>query len=600
MYDVSETYINKLFSVGVKHRRIRGYVDDVPFTECDIVAESLTITDKCLSSDDIKLGGVFLGQLDMTFLPTFAVNITRGTWKDRIINMSIGLELSTGVWEDVPLKPYHITEANHSKNGITITAYDAMEYFDRNINFDTSSGLMYDFANLACQTVGVDLALTSQEMKALPNGNITLGLYPENDMETLRDLISWLAVTMGGYATINRDGELTFRTWHDTPDLTIDIYHRDVSGKWSDFTTYYTGLSVVNIADGITEYHGTEHDTGLTMNIGSNPFMQYGVKEVKDQMCDDILEALSGFVYTPFNSNSFIDVSLDLGDVIKYTDGLAGDYSICCVHKIVYSYAKGVKLTGYGKNPALFGAKSKTDKNIQGLLSQSNANEIIAHTFVNTSAIDVDSTPTSILSIRFATVNAKFVKFLGEIILDTEADTEGEPVTVTVYYYVNDELQSYTPQTSWDNDGKHLLSLLYWLQNLAGGQTHKFEAYIKITGGTATIDVDGVHTVIEGQGLIASESWDGFIEVEDGGYNLTQHAHGIFNYVDEIEEPEFRDIDRVNISEEYALTQHTHGMFNYIGSCDVITHKTEYDIISSDEEYNIGSSDSEYYIGTAE
>ena len=91
MYPVSQDYLDKLMAVGGKRRRLRGYVDSIPFDEDDIVAESLSITDKCVNSNDINLGGVFIGQLELTFLPSFKVNVPRGTWKDRCISMSIGL-----------------------------------------------------------------------------------------------------------------------------------------------------------------------------------------------------------------------------------------------------------------------------------------------------------------------------------------------------------------------------------------------------------------------------------------------------------------------------------------------------------------------------
>lgn len=602
MYDVSQTYINKLFAVGKKQRRIVGTIGDIPFTETDILADSLTITDKCLSSDDINLGGVFIGQLELTFLPQFGANIPRGTWKDREINISIGLQLSSELdtWEDVPVKPFYVAEATHSKNGISITAYDVMERLDKKINFDTSAGTIYDFLTLACSSANVPLGMTAAQVRALPNGSENLGLYPENDCETLRDLVSWLAVTAGGYATINRAGELVIRNWHRTPDLTIDMYHRDVSGKWSDFNTYYTGLSVMNVLEETTEYYNIEPDTGLTMKIGNNPFMQYGVKEVRAGIANNILRALQSFVYTPFSSNSYIDIALDLGDVIEYTDGLAGDSSICCIHKFSFSYSKGVKLTGYGKNPAIFGAQSKTDKNISGLLSRQDSNEIIAHTYVNTSQIDVSSTLAPLVNIRFATVNSKFVKFLGELEIETTADEPDGIVTAEITYYINDEIQEYQPLTSWDNDGSHLMHLLYWIQNMEAGQTHRFEAYIKVSGGTATIKQNGVHALIEGQGLVASESWDGFVEIEESGYSLVQSTHGLFDYTDTLDALELREIDRVNLTDSYSLVQSSHGLFNYTSSVDIITHKTEYDIINSDGEYYIGSTDDEYYIGSAE
>ena len=140
MYQVSSAYLAKLKSVGKKTRRIRGSIGSVNFTENDILENSFSYTDVAVKSSDIKLGGVFIGSLKLTFLQSFMSNIPRGTWKGRVINCSIGLYLGLDannqeIWEDVPIKPFTISEANHSALGIDITAYDNMSKFDSTIRF---------------------------------------------------------------------------------------------------------------------------------------------------------------------------------------------------------------------------------------------------------------------------------------------------------------------------------------------------------------------------------------------------------------------------------------------------------------------------------
>lgn len=564
MYEVSQDYLDKLFSVGSKQRRIRGYLDNVPFTEADIVAESLSITDKCLNSNDINLGGVFIGQLEMSFLPAFKQNVPRGTWKDRCISMSIGLLLDeeNDTWEDVPIKPFFIQEANHSKKGVSITAYDAMNFFDRNLNLDTTSGTLYDFLSYACQQCNVTLGMTQAQVEALPNGDEVLGVYPENDMDTWRDFISYCASIAGGYATINRAGGLEVRTWHDTPDITIDMHHRDINGSWSDFETYYTGLSVVDAESEMTRYYNVEPDTGLTMKLGNHPLMQYGTNETKTRMAMNILNALQSFVYTPYSSLSFIDPAIDLGDVISYTDGLAGEESICCVHKLSYSYRKGVKLTGFGKNPALFGAQSKTDKNIAGLINKQDANVMVTHTFENSVQLELgEDTRYSIIKMRFATINAKIVKLLNEIQLDTTITSQDGIMTAKAYCYLNNDLLAYSPEDSWDNDGRHMMHLIYWVQNLVAGQQYTWEVALKVTGGTATIDRGWIHALLEAQGLVAKEEWDGILDIEEE-YSLTKHGKKIFNYSDSVSFTWY-DVENLHPSESFSLTKHGKKILGY-------------------------------------
>ena len=318
MYSVSSAYLAKLKSVGKKTRRIRGSIGSVNFTELDILENSFSYTDIAVKSSDIKLGGVFIGSLKLTFLQSFISRIPRGSWRGRVIsNLSIGLFLGLDendeeIWEDVPLKPYTIDEANHSALGLDIVAYDDMSKFDATIQLSTTSGNLYGIASLACDSCGVTLGMTAQEMAALPNGNVILGLYPDNDIETWRDLISWIAATAGGFATINRDGELEFRIWKEEEDIAIGVNDRFTGGKWSDFSTNYTAVQLTDAETGEALYYAIEQDTGLTMDLGANPLLQYGVRSAREAECRAILAALQNLKYVPFSSSSLIDPALDL------------------------------------------------------------------------------------------------------------------------------------------------------------------------------------------------------------------------------------------------------------------------------------------------
>lgn len=585
MYPVSQKYLTKLFSAGAKQRRIRGYVDSIPFTENDIVAESLSIVDKCLNSDDINLGGVFIGKQELTFLPSFGQNVPRGTWKDRCISMSIGLHIDEDEWEDIPIKPFYIREANHSKKGISITAYDALDKFDKNLNLTTTTGTVYDFAALACQACGVQLGMNQSEMEDLPNGTEILGIYSQNDMSTWRDFISWIAVTVGGFATIDRLGRLVFRVWHSEPDITIDIHHRDISGSWSDFETYYTGLSIVNMDTGIVQYYSVSPDTGLTMKLGSNPFMQYGTDETKDRQRMAILNALQDFVYTPYSSLSFIDPALDLADVVEYTDGLAGSSSICCIHKMSLSYRKGIKLTGFGKNPALFGAQSKTDKNISGLLAKQNENEVITYTFTNAQIIELEEdVETSVALIKFATNNPKTIKIFHELDIEAELASGEDVMECEIHYYLNNELISYKPVTTWDNDGLHLINPMYFLQNLEAGTRYEWEVKIIMKNGSGIIARDNAHAFIEGQGLVAVDKWAGELEASDemNISILDSYTYSFSETVEaDLEEVKFitaSDIMNVEVIDAYAVS--------FEDDANIIQRHNVYTRITEDGDYS--------------
>lgn len=533
MYNVSQAYLEKINDPHVIQRRIRGSVGNVEFTENDILSGSFTYTEQAVSGNDIKLGGVFVGQMSMTFLKSFSVRVQRGTWKGLEINVRIGLKIGND-WEEVPLKPYVIDDADHSASGVSVKAYDYMNKFDKNITIGGSSGTLYTFLTKACETCDVEFGMTEQEVNALPNGNQMLGLYPTNDIETWRDVISWCAVTMAGFATIDRDGKLVIRQFrsYSQPDIVIGVNSRYSGGSWSDFETYYTGISVVNIEEETTSYYGTSvGDVGLTMNLGSDPFLQYGTVETKTEQRRRVLEALQDFRYVPFKSTSYIDPAIDLGDIIGYQGGLADDVSVGCVMKIDFNYAKGCTLQGFGKNPALFNAKSKTDKNISGLSSRTISTEYATVTYVNFTEYALgDQEPQRVIDLRFASSKSKVVALFHEINLDVEAVDPTEPIECHVYYYLNSELITlYQPVATWDNDGKHILSLMYFIQTLEGGATNQWNVALELVNATGVIEIGSARAMVQGQGLIEEHEWDGKIEFV--GDNAVQVPAYIINAI---------------------------------------------------------------------
>ena len=592
MYEVSAAYIAKMKSASVKRRRIRGFVDNIPFTENDIMAGSFQYSDIAVNSADIKLGGVFVSTLRLTFLKGFTSQFGRGTWRGRTITASVGLlvDQENDTWEDVPLKPYTIDEANHSEIGIDVTAYDAMAKADTPLNFTTTSGSMYSILAMGCSICGITLGMTEEEVEALPNGAYTLGLHPENDCETWRDIISWLAITAGGFACINRSGALEIRTWKSEADLEIGINDRFAGGNWSDFETYYTALRAQN-ADGSVTYIAIPQDDGLTMDIGMDPFLQYGTEEVKAAMRQNILQAIQALRYIPFSSTSLIDPALDLGDVILFSNGIANG-STGCVMRIDFSYSKGATIKGYGKNPSLNGARSKQDKAISQAANQSKSQGLTYYTYRSTQAISLTETPQRLYRIAFTAAEETTVELWHEVKWQTEADGD-EPVAIKYEYYLDGVKFDYEPEDTWP-DGYHTMPHPYWLQEVEGGILHYWEVRASATGGTATADRGDVHALLRGQKLVGEVKFDGNIEITDefepfvAGFDIVALSDSISL---DTQTPQ-------TISLSDSVTAFVAG-FEIVGLADNVRLRTAYvqfNIVSEDGQFNIVSEDGQYNI----
>lgn len=514
MYPVSQTYKNIMQAGNSIKRNLIGMLDDISFSGDDILQGSFSYSGKIVNSNEVKLGGVFVQTIKFTFLKNFADSVNRGSWKGRVITLSIGLWIGEE-YEYVPLGEFVIDDAMHSATGVDITAYCHMTKLDKSSGLASGmTGTLFDIASLACQNCGVTFGMTQAEFELLPNGTGVFGIYEPNDIETWRDVISWIAVTISGYATFNRDGELVFRTWSSTSVMNISQDVRFNDGLYSDFETFYTGISVVNMQTERTEYLGMPIDNGLTMNLGSNPFLQYGIEEVRTARKQAILDGLQNFRYVPFSVSTFLDPCFDLGDVFTFTGGRAAN-SKCCVMSIEYSFANGLKLAGYGNDPALANARSKVDKNLAGLLGQTDEKSIKYYTYVNASALNDIEQERIVASFHFATVEETTVTMWHEFKMDCTLDDADTPMQVIVHYYLNGVEEAYTPVMTIGEDGLHTLHYAYFLTNIEGGMRDEWTVTLECIDGSVDIGRNGVHVCLQGQGLVGEEEFNGIIEASD-------------------------------------------------------------------------------------
>ena len=60
----------------------------------------------------------------------------------------------------------------------------------------------------------------------MPNGGVTLSVYTENDIETCRDVLFYVAQVLGGFFIINREGKLELRKYGKDPVMKVEQRHR--------------------------------------------------------------------------------------------------------------------------------------------------------------------------------------------------------------------------------------------------------------------------------------------------------------------------------------------------------------------------------------
>ena len=601
MYPVSSAFLNAVKANNRKYYwtgKITTTAGTVyNFDQEDMVKGSGYITSQCCGSTEIELGTVYAAEMGISLFS----EINRYTLEDAIVELFYHLQVAGGSYERIPMGIFEVSEANRKAKCLEIKAYDYMVRFEKAFTSLESIGNAYDFMVLCSTACEVTLAQDRATIEAMPNGTENLSIYSDNDIETYRDVLFYVGQVLGGFFVINRAGELELRKYGNTPVLTVERKHRFTS-SFSDFITRYTAVSSTNLRTQIAEYYHLDPDDGLTMNLGVNPLLQFGLDETRRELCENILNDLSLVNYVPFDSDTIGNPALDVGDILSFSGGQADSTKIACITSNSIKIGGRQAIKCVGKNPRLSQAKSKNDKNISGLLAQIEAGKIGIHTFTNASAFTVQDIDTKIISIEFATSEANHAQFFGQVIVNVSADSvtktatatgsvtipsvnvdgvpidpddpEEEPVVigsteeqtvnvslpvswtedgqavVTFIFEFNDEIVLvHQPVETW-HSGKHTILLYYPIENVIANYTNTFNVYMRVAGGSGTVDTGWCVASISGQGMGASAAWDGTITVEEyidmvgisGGLQLAAIQENIQFKIDELVQRSYSDV----------------------------------------------------------
>lgn len=527
----SEAFYTEL-KKNARVEKIRGTIGSTSFDDSNII--SMNITNRCSDTKEVSFGLAYVGQLQISLT---GVNLTRGSWSNKLITVEFGLDIE-GTMEWIPIGKFYVNQALWTDQGINITAYDAMTKFDKNIAVNEVSGSIYSFLNWACTQCSVTFGMTEAQCQDLPNGTEYLGLYPESDIKTYRDFIGWVAQTAGGFATINRTGALVVRSWADSDIVdTFSPADRIVGSTFSDFETDYAGVSIVNMEEKVVSYY--VEGNGVVINLGSNPFLQYGTEETKNRQRERLATLARGIEWTPFTCSLISNPIYDLGDLITMTGGVAGASALtCCIMSINWTPKALVEFQGYGSDPALSAGKSKTDKNISGLKGGTDPQDkITVVTYSNTEAETIGDTWETISHMRIGVMEAQTIQLHGVVKLNLS-----EAGTVFVRYVLNEEPLPFIHVCQFPV-GDDTITLFLPIP-VSNEFVNDIKIQIMSTDGAGTIDVGDVNILLQGAG-VTTGNWDGYIEIEDT-YAFPFQAGLGFAY----EETANTDVDFNSSSEE--------------------------------------------------
>lgn len=474
---------------------------------------------------------------------TLFSDIDRYTLDEAEVRIYFHLVLPDGTEEAIPMGVFEVSEANRHIKTLELKAYDYMLRFEKTLKLTASGGTAYSFLLMASTECNVELAQSKAEIEAMPNGKETLGIYSDNDMESYRDLIFYVAQLLGCVCQINREGKLELIPYGISPVAEVASRHR-FDSSYSDFVTRYTAVSSTNLITEESEYYALDPDDALTLNLGVNPLLQFGLKTTRARLITNILNAIAAVDYVPFDSTTIGNPAFDSMDVLRFSGGHADEKQLSCITNITYKLGGKHSLKCVGKNPKLAAAKSKNDKNITGLLNQIEAEKIVVYNFINASPFTIGSSNTEIMAIAFTSKEETTATFLARILFEATNDevertVHGTVPTVdeegaesskevdftfsevgqselTVTYKMNDEeVKTFYPKKTCIN-GKHILTLFLPITQVIANSENTLSVYFNMASGTLTIGESQIRATISGQGLVAGiGDWNGRISISE-------------------------------------------------------------------------------------
>lgn len=512
------------------------------FTDDDILKDSVTVSHQCSSTEDITIGGVYLGSLKLTFLPSVTADKEPGYFKDAMIELYYDVEVKIqGVsqWEEVKVGDYYVKQASYADDLVTISAYDGMCLFDELVEQPVQGTLYHMMQTMVTRVtmktldISLHVGMTQEEVEMLPNGTLSYTQYSISDIKTFRDVLFWMAQAVGGFAYVDRNGGLRFWSYNGyqnrQEDDEITPNERVVnSTQISDFITSWDGITIYDIGEDNTERYSIVNPTKL-YNLGANPYWQLLSEGNRNFFCVAIANIVEDQLrIRPYRIDMRSAPVYDCGDKILFTGGVWTKFEDVPSIVHAWTFTKGVlTLQAFGKDRVKVANNTGGGGGTPGGGGGGSASKIIYFYAENTDAItlDTDDTYVTLGQIDFYASGENEIEAIGQSVVSVWPMT-GLGAARMEYYWNLDGLRTYaghhSPLTSYSMTYVDT-PVFYSLVAEPGLHTLKLEAHATIAD-TATASFRWAGTerflpnakiILKGQGIEKGADWGGVITCAD-------------------------------------------------------------------------------------
>jgi hypothetical protein len=539
MKNVSQAFlnVNKQVHFGrffgeVKFDPVHSGNTGFEFTATDLVNDSVKIAMIGSDTSDLSIGGVNLGKLELAFLPGSA-----GDGKDpdyfKQAMISLWYEISDGLsWESFKVGDYYVKNTVYENRCIYLTAYDGLCLFD--VPFDgRETGTFFQMLKQAVDRVtmmtfdiSLHLGFEEEEIEALPNGDYNYTRYPINDIVTYRDMLFWIAQSLGGFFYIDENGGLRLWSYFNFRNKTVTHeieYDERIAGssRINDFLTGFDGVEINDLQNNLIVTDDVDVMAQKTYSLGNNPFWQFLTDEEKTDFLRNLKYILyQDAVIRPYKVELASAPIFDLGDKLLFTGGdwEAFEETPTIVHSWEWSNDI-LTLQAFGQDRQ--NASSSSANKMGQMADRSKTIQYYYYEGTSEKTLNAQHTEISLGTVTFTANASTQVDIIAQSnpkvqTLDNNAEYEIE------YYWEYDEVEVHQAFESKGSiiDGFVIHSLpLFAHVNAPGVHTITLKARW-LDGQNCQLKwldtIKNITILVKGQNLAMIERWNGIFQLSDG------------------------------------------------------------------------------------
>jgi len=305
------------------------------YTDTDIV--DMSLESNLVPGEEFTLGTTICNKFEATIMTDNKIMALN------VVKPYIGLDVN-GTVEEVPLGVFNVDDVKEVKGNKQIVAYDNMMKLEKAYFSDlTYPTTIQAVANEIAQKAGVAF-----------NGTLPSYTIDKIEGKTLRESIGIIAGICGGFARINRLGQLEI----------VQLTSTDISITPDNF---FNNLEKADKGFTIKKITAIKEDNS-TITAGSglaSEEITFSNNFITQTMLNNILTTYNNYSYMPLKVNWQGNPAIDVGDIISITDIDDTVYQIP-VMRLKLTYSGGLK----SEISSVAKSESKSEYSYKGSISK--------------------------------------------------------------------------------------------------------------------------------------------------------------------------------------------------------------------------------------